>query len=171
MTTRSCGECTLCCKVMAIEELAKPAGSWCQHCGPGRGCRIYDERPLECRHFDCLWLTDERFGPHWKPSKSKLVLTASEDGLEIRCDPGFPDAWRREPLRGEIQNLATSGEQHDVTVLVIVGSRMILVTSQQEFDLGEIRPDERIVREFDDGCMVAATVVKSSDLNDGQSEL
>ncbi|WP_245477569.1 hypothetical protein [Bradyrhizobium guangxiense] len=27
---RSCGDCTLCCKVMAIEATAKPASAWCQ---------------------------------------------------------------------------------------------------------------------------------------------
>jgi hypothetical protein len=42
---RACGDCTLCCKVMAIEALAKPAGSWCRHCKPGQGCAIYAERP------------------------------------------------------------------------------------------------------------------------------
>jgi Zn-dependent alcohol dehydrogenase len=25
---KTCGECTLCCKVMAIEQLAKPVGTW-----------------------------------------------------------------------------------------------------------------------------------------------
>ena len=58
MTARACGDCTLCCKVMAIEELAKPAGQWCRHCKPGRGCLIYDSRPAECSAFDCLWLID-----------------------------------------------------------------------------------------------------------------
>ncbi|MGM4958232.1 hypothetical protein ACT4MK_23450 [Bradyrhizobium barranii] len=42
---RACGDCTLCCKVMAIEALAKLAGSWCRHCKPGQGCAIYAERP------------------------------------------------------------------------------------------------------------------------------
>jgi hypothetical protein len=152
---------------MAIEELAKPAGSWCPHCKPQRGCRIYDERPPECRRFNCLWLTDARFGPHWKPSKSKLVPTASEDGLEIRCDPGFPDAWRREPLLGEIRNLAIAGEAQDVTVLIIAGSRMILVTSEREFDLGRVGLDERIVRELEGHRVVGAHVVRSSDSTHG----
>ena len=26
---RACGGCSLCCKVMVIAELAKPAGTWC----------------------------------------------------------------------------------------------------------------------------------------------
>jgi hypothetical protein len=134
MTARACGDCALCCKVMAIEDIAKPAGQWCHHCRPGRGGLVYETRPAECRAFNCLWLVDERFGTHWKPSRSKIVLTASEDGIEIRCDPGFPDAWRKQPFRGEIGNLAASGETHDVTVLVIAGKRN---------DAGGFRPGVR----------------------------
>jgi Fe-S-cluster containining protein len=54
MSPRACGDCTLCCKFMAIEELEKRAGAWCVHCEPGTGCRIYAQRPGECRTFDCL---------------------------------------------------------------------------------------------------------------------
>ena len=86
---RVCEDCTLCCKVMAIDELEKPAGTWCQHCKAGSGCKIYAERPTECQTFNCLWLIDERLGPHWKPNRSKVVLTTSEDGLEIGATPDF----------------------------------------------------------------------------------
>lgn len=165
MTARTCGDCTLCCKVMAIEEIAKPAGQWCRHCKPGRGCVVHDSRPGECRAFNCLWLIDERFGPHWKPGKSKIVLTASTDGLEIRCDPGFPDAWRKQPFRSEIGALAEAGEAHDVTVLVISGEKMVLVTPQREFDLGVVGADQRILREMEGQRVVGATVVKSSDVD------
>jgi hypothetical protein len=41
---------------------------------------------------------DERLNQHWKPSKSKLVLTTSENGIEIACDLGFSDTWRKEPF-------------------------------------------------------------------------
>lgn len=161
---RQCGDCALCCKVMAIEELAKPASSWCPHCKPGHGCLVYADRPAECRTYNCLWLLDERFGPHWKPNKSKLVLTTSPDGIEIRCDPGFPEAWRKEPFRSEIQALATSGEAHDVTVVIVVGQKMILIAPDREFDLGVVRPDQRIVRELEGTRVVNASVVKASDL-------
>jgi len=161
---KACGDCTLCCKVMAIEELVKPAGSWCPHCKPGRGCRIYASRPTGCQTYACLWLMDDRLDQRWKPSKSKLVLTTSQDGIEIRCDPGFPDAWRREPYRSEIQKWAVSGEASDVKVLVITGERMILVTPDREFDLGVVRSDERIVREIDGTQVVNVSVVKASAL-------
>jgi hypothetical protein len=102
MTPRACGDCSLCCQVMAIDELGKQAGSWCGHYKPEGGCVVYETRPAECRMFNCLWLTDHRFGEHWKPNRSGLVLTASDDGIEIRCDPCLPDAWRKHPIRGEI---------------------------------------------------------------------
>ena len=161
---RACGDCTLCCKVMAIEELAKPAGSWCGQCRPGHGCLAYDKRPAECRSFSCLWLLNDRLDERWKPNKSKLVLTTSEDGIEVRCDPGFPDAWRRQPFRSEIHQWAVSGETHDVTVVVIVGQKMILVAPDREFDLGIVQPDQRIVRELEGTRVVNATLVKASDL-------
>ena len=109
MTERNCGDCTLCCKVMAIETLAKPAGTWCSHCRPGCGCLIYETRPTECLSYSCLWLTDKRFGQHRKPNKSKIVLTASEDGIEVRCDPGFLDAWRKEPFLSQFRLWARQG--------------------------------------------------------------
>ena len=159
---RECGDCTLCCKVMAIEALAKPGGSWCPHCKPGHGCLIYASRPAECQSFSCLWLVDDKLDEHWKPNKSKLVLTTSEDGIEVRCDPGFPDAWRKEPYRTEIREWALSGETLDMTVLVIVGQRMILMTSDLEFDLGIVQPDERIVRELEGTRVVGVKIEKAS---------
>ncbi|MDA9434877.1 hypothetical protein XH88_24335 [Bradyrhizobium sp. CCBAU 51627] len=157
---RRCGDCTLCCKVMAIEALAKPASTWCAHCKPGRGCAIYDRRPAECAAFACLWLVNDLVDERWKPNRSKLVLTTSEDGLEIRCDPGSPNAWRREPYASEIRAWAEEGERNDMTVVVIVGQRVILITPEHEFDLGIVGPDERIVRELEGAKVVGATVMK-----------
>ena len=161
---RECGECTLCCKVLALEEPAKPASSWCPHCKPGHGCLIYANRPAECRAFSCLWLVNDLLDQHWKPSKSRLVLTTSEDGIEVRCDPGFPDAWRKEPFRSEIQQWAVFGEARDLTVIVIIGDRIILIAPDREFDLGIVQPDERIVRELEGTRLVNVRLEKVSDL-------
>jgi hypothetical protein len=109
-------------------------------------------------------LVDDQLDRHWKPNKSKLVLTTSEDGIEIRCDPGFPDAWRKEPFRSEIRGWAVSGETLDMTVVVISGQKLILVTPEREFDLGVVGPDERIVRELEGTRVVNAIVVKAEDL-------
>lgn len=41
---------------------------------------------------------------------------------------------------------------------------MTLITSDREFDLGIVQPDERIVREIEGTRVVNATVVKATDL-------
>jgi hypothetical protein len=150
---------------MAIEALAKPAYTGCPHCRPGSGCAIYAERPAECENFGCLWLLNDLLDARWKPSRSKLVLTGSDDGVVVRCDPGFPNAWRKEPYASEIRAWAAAAETSDMTVVVIVGQRMILVTPDREFDLGIVAPDERIVRELEGTKVVGATVVKESEAN------
>lgn len=152
---------------MEIETLAKPAQRWCPHCRPKRGCAIYQDRPSECADFQCLWLLNDRLDARWKPDRAKFVLTTSEDGIEVRCDPGFPEAWRRQPYHSEIREWAISGETHDVTVIVIIGTRMILVTRERDFDLGVVGPDERIVRELKDGKVMGATVAKAADITEG----
>ena len=52
---RSCGNCTACCTVLAVEELQKPMRWACEHVACS-GCQIYDARPHACREFNCLWL-------------------------------------------------------------------------------------------------------------------
>jgi hypothetical protein len=54
--TRECGTCSLCCKLIAVEELKKLHGVWCFLWKKGVGCKIYNIRPKSCKEFTCLWL-------------------------------------------------------------------------------------------------------------------
>jgi uncharacterized protein len=45
----NCDSCALCCKLLAIPEIEKPAGQWCKHCTKTRGCDVYETRPEPCR--------------------------------------------------------------------------------------------------------------------------
>jgi Fe-S-cluster containining protein len=106
---RQCGECTMCCKVMPIKELSKPAHQWCQHAKPGSGCAIYQSRPAECRGFACSWLLLKEIGEHWKPTKSKMVLVHGRDHqrgsqmISVHTDRSYPNAWRRSPYYEELK--------------------------------------------------------------------
>jgi hypothetical protein len=105
---RECGACSLCCKLVAVIELAKVEGLWCTHCAPGKGCQIYDDRPSSCRGFHCGWLQTDDFGPEWKPTTSKMVIAAEGDGnrLTIYVEPSFPTNWREEPYYSQLRALA-----------------------------------------------------------------
>jgi hypothetical protein len=160
---RSCGSCTLCCKIMGVPEINKPPGEWCRHCIRGTGCGIYTDRPGGCRTFLCGWLTNPRFGPEWKPDRSKIVITVGQDGnsLTFRCDPGFPEAWRKEPYNGQIRSLAAIAVQHDGMISVHAGRNLIVVAPDGEFALGDVAVEDEIIREFSGNRLVGVRVIKA----------
>ncbi|MFO1183942.1 MAG: hypothetical protein U1E56_04065 [Bauldia sp.] len=143
---RRCGTCTLCCKVMTVEDLKKPAGQWCPHCVKGRGCAIYSDRPGDCRTFHCGYLLWPALGEHWLPARSKLVVRFKPDGMEIvvHVDPGVPNAWRAEPYHSELRILAGRAEGTVYTVFVQIGRRVIAVFPDRDVDLGVVAEDERV---------------------------
>jgi hypothetical protein len=147
---------------MSIAELNKPQGKWCGHCQPGKGCRIYAARPNECRTFNCAWLVDSRLEPEWKPERSKMVVTIARNrnGIEIRCDPGYPGAWRQEPYYSRVKAWAQGAEHDNGSVVILVGNRLTLVTPDREFYLGEFSEDHTIVREYASGRLVGARLAK-----------
>ncbi len=127
---RDCANCTLCCKLLSVEELAKPPLGWCQHCSATEGCQIYDSRPTECRQFYCEYRLDDTLGEHWKPSRCKLIVVLEEhtNSLVIHDDPARPHAWRQEPHAAEIQRWADAGVDAGRKVIVWQGDRKIEIT-------------------------------------------
>jgi hypothetical protein len=144
---RACETCTLCCKVLSITELAKPQGQWCQHCEIGRGCKIYDVRPGECRTFYCGYLTWPMLGTHWFPANSKLVVTSELEGMRIaiHVDLGRPQAWRQEPFYSEIKEWSRRAAEGMNQVVVMHGMRATVVFPDRDVDLGVVAEDERII--------------------------
>jgi hypothetical protein len=162
---RSCGSCALCCKVMGVLEIDKPRGSWCRHCEPGVGCRIYADRPGECRTFLCGWLTNPRFGPEWKPDRSKMVITVDRDGngLDFQCDPGFPEAWRKDPYFKQIRNLAAIAAKNEGSVSVRSGRVLIVISPEGEFQLADAGNNDEIIREYTGNRLVGVRLVRDGE--------
>lgn len=109
MIERRCNECTLCCRLLPVAEINKPAGSPCTH-QRSKGCRIYQKAgyPTGCRLWSCLWLGDESL-PLQRPDRVHYVIDTTPefvviDGqavsvVQIWIDPRFPDAHRDPSLR------------------------------------------------------------------------
>jgi hypothetical protein len=110
---RSCGDCSLCCKLPYVHELNKSIDTWCPHARPGRGgCSIYATRPTTCRAYVCGWLAGVG-GDEWFPARCKMTLTDNAQGHLVTVDPAFPNAWRREPYYSQILAWANKREHKD----------------------------------------------------------
>ena len=146
---KSCGSCTLCCKLLAIAALEKPRDRWCDHCAPGRGCGIYETRPPECAHFECGWKIDDRLGPEWRPDRCKFLLAydAKARRMVVHVDANA-DTWRRDPFIGGLRNVAADVAGSGGMVMVVQRNRTMVIQPDRDIDLGVIGPDDRIVTDI-----------------------
>jgi hypothetical protein len=126
---RTCGDCSLCCKLPYVRVLNKSIDTWCPHVRPGRGgCTIYANRPAACRNFACGWLErPDLIGEEWFPAKCKMVLSDHEAvGVLVTVDPAFPNAWRREPYYSQILAWARQVQAHGLILQIRIGRRFIV---------------------------------------------
>ena len=115
---RSCGTCTLCCRLPDIDLFDKPANVWCRHCVAGEGCSIYADRPSVCRDFLCLWMTEESLSEAWEPSRSHMMVYRQGPQVTVLVDPDHPDIWCSEPYHAQLRAWAEEAEATGGYVIV-----------------------------------------------------
>ena len=121
---RQCGECTLCCKLLPVPPIHKPAGKRCQYQRHGKGCTIYARRPSACEMWSCQWVlggtgTERLSRPdrvHYliDPVADYIRMTYDDKSdkplelpvIQIWLDAGFPDAHRDPALRAYLESEA-----------------------------------------------------------------
>jgi hypothetical protein len=148
--SNSCGDCDLCCRLLAIEELGKAAGPLCDHYVGA--CAIYEDRPASCRGFRCQWLKSEslapafRMEPEWRPDRANLVIYTERGGMRLNVvvEPTDPFAWKREPYYGYIKRMSQRAAE-GLEVVVFVDDRRIVIFPDDEIDLGPVKPEQEIV--------------------------
>jgi hypothetical protein len=143
---RDCGTCTLCCKVFDVPSLSKPAGKWCTHCAPGKGCGIHQTRPEHCRSFFCMWMTADWLGPEWKPEIAKFVMTIDPISkyMLVQVDPGSPKAWREKPYLEQFRHWARAMVPRDQLVVILNGNRATVVMPDGDTEVGVVGPQDRL---------------------------
>ena len=142
---RTCGTCSLCCKVGHIKELNKPAGVWCPNARPGKGCIIYGNHPSECQTFKCAWLNDENMGDEWKPTFSKLVVRVDGTGIFVHCDPGARGAWKKEPYYSTLKRAAQGLWDSTAHVVVHEGPDTTVIFPDQDLYIGKVHEGDAVV--------------------------
>jgi hypothetical protein len=130
---RTCGDCTLCCLIFDISEFPeKNVGEWCKHCKPGQGCGIYEDRPLSCSGFRCLWLRGVG-AEEDRPDRIGVVFSFApwddkNQFLRAGVDPDRPWAWHDTRPKAMIdkwsEKWAIVVSVHGVTDLIVNGRRV-----------------------------------------------
>ena len=80
---RSCGSCTLCCKLVPVSSLNKRAGERCKHQSAASGCKIYARRPLDCAAWSCQWLANPAAAALLGADTKSLVGRALDEVIEL----------------------------------------------------------------------------------------
>lgn len=132
--TRQCGSCTLCCRLLAIEVLQKPASTSCRHCREDQGCGIYAARPDTCRDYLCGWLLNPGLPDHWRPEASGMILGRNLDGVPtLVLDPAARHDWRREPFVSDLRRIAADpATSPGGCVAIICGAEQLLFYKDSE---------------------------------------
>lgn len=116
--SRECGSCTLCCRLLPVKGIGKPALTRCKHQRHHKGCAVYHQPekgfPRECGLWSCAWLKNVDAAELRRPDRSHYVIdllpdyiTAEQpDGppvvvpvVQIWADPKYPDCHRDPELR------------------------------------------------------------------------
>jgi len=135
-TGRNCGGCVLCCKLVGVASINKPAGQKCQHSRHGKGCMIYQHRPHDCRTWACRWIADADTAGLPRPDRCHYVIDmawetihAREEAdaeprpitaLQVWVDPAFPEAGDAPELRRFIEFVA---EKYGAVTILRFGPR------------------------------------------------
>jgi hypothetical protein len=170
---RACGSCALCCKVLSVADVEKPAGKWCSHCKPGHGCGIHAVRPAVCRGFYCEWMISKGLGPEWKPERAKFVLSKSNNGRRMTAyvDAGYPSAWRVSPYYENFKIWAAEGlrQQPMYQVDIMVGERLTVVLPDRDVEIGLVAPDELVQLSRNAGGAVSVERIRRVDYERAQA--
>jgi hypothetical protein len=142
---RECGKCSLCCKLLHVIELNKPANQWCGHCKPGHGgCTIHASRPQICRGYFCGWMLTKNVGDEWYPLKSHMVISLAPIGgiqtVTVTVDGNYPLVWREPEYHRQLRALALRGLKVDAPervhlVQVRVDNRVWLVLPNKDVEI------------------------------------
>lgn len=132
MMPLGCGACNLCCKLLAVPDINKPARMLCWWTGVHGGCQRQSEKAsdpalLACAQFKCLWLAsqthenEEYHQPRaMRPDITHVVIgpyDREDDTLiYVQVDPEHPSAWKKEPVASYLRGIMDRGGKCELVI-------------------------------------------------------
>jgi hypothetical protein len=146
-TTRTCAGCDMCCTVLEIAALSKPAWTRCSHLMEGgKGCGIWGDHPPACKTYVCLWrMSDVVLPQEMFPADCGFLLTIDNVAtwpttVNVCVDPKTPDAWDTPRNRAIFAKLAATWNCSVAIVGEGAKARHVFAPSGADYAKAE-RPD------------------------------
>lgn len=132
---KACGNCTLCCNVMAVESLQKPVNRDCQYLAPGNGCKIHGARPDACKSFNCMYLMVEDLPEELRPDKCGVVFF---------CVPSQPHIVYAHVHPHRVKTLESRLMRLFMKRLALTGAKILVTTASHREVIGMNKKDELV---------------------------
>lgn len=151
---RACGECSLCCIVLRVDELGKLAGEPCPKLGEHGGCTIHPTRPDVCREYRCHWL-EGGLDPGDRPDRIGGLVDFAPGGLTlhmaiVEAEPGSFDASPRLQAIADAHRNAVDVRVSDVHDVLDPDRRVRVLQARER----ELRLEGDRVRTYESGELV-----------------
>ena len=131
-----CGECTVCCTLSYVKELNKKPGETCKHCIEKTGCGIYEQRPQECKEFECAYLESGVTNISLRPDNCNVMFFKKSDRIFVGAV--VPNKSVSDIARGQIESF----KQQGYSVV------MIKLFAKPHIELAEGHSGEEIWQEY-----------------------
>ncbi len=142
---RPCGDCGMCCKMVAVPELDKAAGVRCRHFAKAQGCAIQATKPGSCRAYQCIWTYAAPLDDSWRPDRAGFILQpGAGNTLDVLPHPAAPNSWRAEPYYSQLKAWADYRAAGRPLITVRTRGHAIVIFPEEDIDLGPVQPEKQI---------------------------
>jgi hypothetical protein len=127
-----CGACNLCCKLLAVPDIGKPARMLCWHTGLHGGCAVHREKETDpkltaCHQWKCVWLASQGLEDETKrgsrmlrPDMCHVVLGPFDRDdphlLYVQVDPAYSAAWKNSHVQAYLSEVISKGARIEVII-------------------------------------------------------
>jgi uncharacterized protein len=132
-----CGSCNVCCKLLHVPDISKPALMTCWHTTLHGGCAVHDKKQTDpslkaCDQFMCVWLASQtlddesmRGNRDMRPDMCHVLLGPMDRDdpklLYVHVDPNYKNAWREPSITKYLHEIVSRG------------GRAVIVIGEQNF--------------------------------------
>lgn len=143
---RACDECNICCILPSVKAFDKPIREPCKFLCDN--CTIYDNRPDECKSYECAWLHGLFAEDDLRPDKCGLLIDIrnTQLGRHFTITEVFPGARHTDIAQYTIALLTNKFEV--ITIGPEVGAVDTVLTHNQEL-IEQLKMSRFLIKDFE----------------------